>query len=89
MINLMSFLAFAVLFLGTASKVEGVGPHMMQPRVPGDQLENARSLSNPLSYSAKVVEQGKALYEGKGTCSNCHGINGDGRGPALHAEQTE
>ncbi len=71
-----SFLAFAALF----TIVGAAGPHLMQPRVPNDQLEEARALANPLPNSAEVVAQGKTLYEGKGTCANCHGINGNGRG---------
>ena len=55
--------------------------HMMQPRVPADQLEAARALKNPLPFSAEVVQKGKVLYEGKGTCFNCHGLSGRGDGP--------
>ncbi|MEX5216104.1 MAG: c-type cytochrome [Nitrospiraceae bacterium] len=55
---------------------------MMQPRVPADKLAEARALASPLSDSAEVVERGKALYEGKGTCFTCHGLSGRGDGPA-------
>ncbi len=54
---------------------------MMTPRVPADQLEKARALTSPLSPSPDIVEQGKAIYEGKGTCINCHGVKGRGDGP--------
>jgi mono/diheme cytochrome c family protein len=33
--------------------------------------------------SAEIMEKGKALYEGKGTCFNCHGKEGMGNGPAA------
>src|SRR3989338_8975723 len=56
--------------------------HMMAPRVPADQLEAARALHNPLPDSPDIVEKGKALYEGKGTCVNCHGAGGRGDGVA-------
>jgi len=56
--------------------------HMMQPRVPSDKLAEARALRSPLSNSPEVIEQGKALYHGKGTCFTCHGADGDGKGPA-------
>jgi len=55
--------------------------HMMQPLVPADKVAEARALVNPLPSSSKIVEQGKALYHGKGGCFNCHGKEGDGNGP--------
>lgn len=56
------------------------GQHMMQPRVPADKLEEARALQNPITATPDILEKGKALYEGKGTCFNCHGKDGRGRG---------
>jgi mono/diheme cytochrome c family protein len=57
--------------------------HMMQPRVPADKLAEARALTSPLPDSPEIVEKGKALYHGKGTCFNCHGKDGDGNGPVA------
>ncbi len=57
--------------------------HMMAPRVPADQLESARAMTNPLSDSPETIEKGKALYKGKGACFNCHGKSGQGDGPAA------
>jgi mono/diheme cytochrome c family protein len=59
----------------------------LKPRVPAGQLAEAKKLAAPLfkdakSAPAKVVEEGKALYEGKGTCFNCHGKSGKGDGMA-------
>lgn len=56
---------------------------MMTPRVPADKLEEARALNSPLPESSDIVEKGKAIYEGKGTCINCHGANGRGDGPGA------
>lgn len=56
---------------------------MMQPIVPADQLEAARALKNPLPYSQEIVDKGKAIYEGKGTCFTCHGMTGRGDGPGA------
>lgn len=56
---------------------------MMQPRVPADKLAEARALASPLPDSAEIVEKGKALYNGKGTCFNCHGKDGSGNGMAA------
>ena len=55
--------------------------HMMQSLVPADKLAEARALTSPLPKSPEIVEQGKALYNGKGTCFNCHGKDGGGNGP--------
>ncbi len=59
------------------------GSHMMAPRVPADKIDEARALTSPLPYSAEIVEKGKAIYEGKGTCINCHGARGRGDGPGA------
>ena len=56
---------------------------MMIPRVPAEKLEEARALTNPLPPSSEIVAKGKALYEGKGTCINCHGKTGHGDGPGA------
>ena len=55
--------------------------HMMQPLVPADKLAEARARTSPLPQSPEIVKQGKALYDGKGGCFNCHGKDGDGKGP--------
>jgi mono/diheme cytochrome c family protein len=59
----------------------------LKPRVPADQMESAKKLKTPLfreakEAPAKMVEEGKALYEGKGACFNCHGKAGKGDGAA-------
>ena len=56
---------------------------MMRARVPADKLEEARALKSPLPESPEIVAQGKVLYEGKGGCFNCHGVNGRGDGPGA------
>ena len=57
--------------------------HMMQSLVPADKLAAARALMSPLPSSPEIVEQGKALYNGKGACFNCHGKDGGGNGPVA------
>lgn len=56
---------------------------MMMPRVPPDKIDEARMLKSPLPESPDIVEQGKKIYEGKGTCINCHGATGRGDGPGA------
>jgi mono/diheme cytochrome c family protein len=56
---------------------------MMEPRVPADKLAEARTLRSPVPNSPEVVKKGKELYDGKGTCFNCHGTDGGGNGLAA------
>jgi mono/diheme cytochrome c family protein len=88
----MTRLTFGVLTAGVmvfAGTVALSAPEKdpLKPRVPGDQMESAKKLSTSLFKDAKqapatVIDEGKALYEGKGTCFNCHGKSGKGDGPA-------
>ena len=74
---------FLMCMLLTGNLATAAGQHMMQSRVPADKLDEARSLTNPLPQSADILAKGKAIYEGKGTCVNCHGITGHGDGPGA------
>ncbi len=67
----------------SASDRMGKGHGAMRPRVPADQLAEARQLTSPLPHSPETIERGKALYAGKGTCINCHGPEGAGNGPTA------
>jgi len=54
----------------------------LQPRVPKDQLADAKQVKNPVAKTKENILKGKTLFEGKGTCFNCHGKEGKGDGPA-------
>ncbi|MEK6526376.1 MAG: cytochrome c [Nitrospirota bacterium] len=61
----------------------------LKPRVPPDLIADAKKMKAPehLYKEARkapkeIVEKGNALFEGKGTCFNCHGKEGKGDGPA-------
>lgn len=74
-------LTLAMVSLVTPS---GATEHdIRQPRVPADKLEEARALTNPLPDSPEILRKGKVVYNGKGTCFNCHGTDGDGHGPVA------
>ncbi|WP_447976915.1 c-type cytochrome [Candidatus Nitrospira bockiana] len=81
MIAFFAYVVATAVTLLPMSTVQAAERHMMAPRVPADQLEAARALTNPLAASPDILAQGKALYEGKGTCVNCHGREGRGDGP--------
>lgn len=74
---------FAIVLATLAVPVVAAERHMMQPRVPADKLSEARALISPLPDSPEIVEKGRALYEGKGACINCHGKDGGGDGPVA------
>ncbi|MEC4890276.1 MAG: c-type cytochrome [Nitrospira sp.] len=75
--------ALAAAGVLTASALWADERHVMQPRVPAGTLAEARALASPLPDSPETVEKGKALYNGKGTCFNCHGRDGSGNGMAA------
>jgi len=51
---------------------------MSRPRAPAE----ARKIKNPILVSREIVEEGDALYHGKGNCVLCHGEEGKGDGPS-------
>ncbi len=65
-----------VLISGAAAW--GADAQVLRPRVPSDQIEAARSVTNPLSPTPEVIGKGKALFEGKAFCKACHGADGKG-----------
>lgn len=58
----------------------GASQAILRPRVPRDQLEAARAVTNPLPVSDAMIAKGKTLFEGKAFCKVCHGIDGKGLG---------
>lgn len=53
---------------------------ILRPRVPRDQIEAARAVTNPLPLNDEMIAKGKALFEGKAFCKVCHGVDGKGLG---------
>src|SRR3990172_3802760 len=54
-------------------------------RVPADQLAAAKAMKNPFPATPANIAEGKAIFEGKGTCFTCHGVSGKGDGDAGKA----
>ena len=52
----------------------------LKPRVPDAERGEARKMESPIQVTPEVLAKGKELYEGKGTCANCHNQNGNGEG---------
>lgn len=58
----------------------GADEAILKPRVPVDQLTEARTWVNPLPATAEMLEKGKQLFQGKAFCLTCHGRDGKGLG---------
>lgn len=67
-------------FLLVGSLTWAADPEVLRPRVPRDQIEAARQVTNPLPATPDIVEKGKKLFEGKAFCRACHGADGRGLG---------
>jgi len=81
--HLSKFLGIsAALMLMSATVVVAEERDPLKPRVPPDQMSDAKQMKNPVEANAANIAKGKALFEGKGTCFNCHGKEGKGDGPA-------
>jgi hypothetical protein len=72
----------AALIMLSASVVGAEEKDPLKSRVPPDQIADAKANKNKFEPTPENVAKGKALFEGKGTCFNCHGKNGDGQGEA-------
>ncbi len=53
---------------------------VLRPRVPSDQIEEARTWTNPFPATQENIEKGRALFHGKAFCATCHGRDGRGLG---------
>jgi mono/diheme cytochrome c family protein len=71
------------LVLSGMTEARGQDPDVLRPRVPHDQIEVARAVTNPLPATSEMVAQGKALFEGKAFCRACHGADGKGLGQDI------
>ncbi len=76
------------LFLVGGSVVWGGDPVVLKPRVPPDQIEEAKTWQNPFPDTPERLERGKELFHGKGFCVTCHGRDGKGLGniPGLRGK---
>ena len=63
-------------------------PAVLKPRVPADQIEQAKEWKNPFLSTAENIEKGKKVFHGKAFCVTCHGMDGKGLGniPGLRGK---
>ena len=53
------------------------------PRVPAAELATAKMQTPPFTATPDVLAEGKAIFLGRGTCFQCHGLEGRGDGGAA------
>ncbi|HEX5646050.1 MAG TPA: cytochrome c [Nitrospira sp.] len=71
---------FAAVVGSLADPVLAADEAVLRPRVPIDQIEEARTWANPLPATEETIEKGKKLFHGKAFCVTCHGKDGKGFG---------
>jgi mono/diheme cytochrome c family protein len=85
-VGIMSMMMLVVVG-GILLMVEGLtwaaDKTILRPRVPQNQIEAARAVTNPLPASEEIIAKGKALFEGKAFCKVCHGPDGKGLGKDI------
>ncbi len=61
---------------------------VLNPRVPVNQIQEARAWTNPFSSTPENLEKGKHIFHGKAFCVTCHGPEGKGLGdvPGLRGK---
>jgi mono/diheme cytochrome c family protein len=71
------------LVLSGMTAARGQDSDVLRPRVPKDQIEAVRAVTNPLPATPEMIAKGKALFEGKAFCRACHGADGKGLGKDI------
>ena len=75
------FVAFWMALQGAVAASAFVADaEVLKARVPPDQIEEARTWSNPFPATLDHIEQGKEIFHGKAFCVTCHGKDGKGFG---------
>ena len=61
---------------------------VLQPRVPANQIEEARTWTNPFPSTPENIKTGKKIFQSKAFCVTCHGRDGKGLGniPGLRGK---
>lgn len=76
----VAFVFTVSLLLTWAPAVMAADAEVLRPRVPPDEITNARAAHNPLPATPENIEAGRILYQGKAFCVTCHGRDGRGLG---------
>ena len=77
--DIVAIVVAAVLTSGIVSAF-AADQAILKPRVPPDQIEQAKTWKNPLPSTVENIEKGQQLFYGKAFCVTCHGKDGKGLG---------
>ena len=78
----------AVVTIAACAPRQPTGARDIPPSAMEEALNYKAPFGNTHTAPPEIVVAGKALYEGKGSCSLCHGISGKGDGPAAQMNPT-
>jgi mono/diheme cytochrome c family protein len=76
-------LLWVIAFNGVMEFAWATDPEILRPRVPPEQIASAREMTTPLAATSEQVQNGKAIFYGKGFCAACHDRDGKGLGEGL------
>jgi len=83
MFTILRFLVLVlcgVAVISPASLSIAADEAVLRPRVPIDQIDEAKTWKNPFEATDENIAQGKAIFHGKAFCVTCHGRDGKGLG---------
>ncbi len=80
--------AFFVAGIVGIGLVHAADSEVLKPRVPSEQIQEARTKMNPFPSIPENIEKGKHIFHGKAFCVTCHGPEGKGLGniPGLRGK---
>jgi mono/diheme cytochrome c family protein len=78
----IALLTATILASGRLSAL-GADEAVLKPRVPADQIEQAKTWKPPLQPTQVTIGKGKQLFHGKAFCVTCHGRDGKGLGDDI------
>src|SRR5262245_22796268 len=85
---ILSLLVLTISFVCHAADPSGYGQaggefDIKIPRVPDGELAEAKMLKPPFQATPEILNEGKEIFLGRGTCFQCHGPEGKGDGGAA------
>ena len=79
-VNRYIAMIMGAVFFCLAGWVYAADSLVLKPRVPVDQIEEAKTWKNPFEATEANIEKGKSIFHGKAFCVTCHGRDGKGLG---------
>lgn len=74
------YLTLIFFFLLRATPAYPSDEDVLKPRVPSDKIAEVKVLKNIVAANTESLAEAREIFNGKGTCFNCHGEKGRGDG---------